>query len=117
MHKKLYFYFQETKYFGHTPQQKYIMIENRDDYTKLVLNDLDCMAFNNGGNFYAVVTISTFNPPTDQINNIDDFVDLSGVCLICNCFNRNVKQYYRSVDFIDEKEHEQLMALITTVIS
>lgn len=117
MHKKLYFYFQETNYFGHTPHHKFMMVENNQDYARLVLNDPDCIIFNTGGDFYAIVTTSTFKPPTETITSVDMFVNFPGVCLIAKCFNYNVEQYYRSVDFTDEKIYGQLIALIRTVIS
>lgn len=117
MNNKLYFYFKDTNYFGHNPHQKFLMIENNKEYNKFILTDPDCISFDTGGKFYAVVTSSTFIPPTNPITCVDTFIGFVGVCMIVKCSNYNVEQYYRSNIFYNNHMYNQLMTIIRTIIS
>lgn len=116
MNNKLYFYFPVTNYFGHNPQHKFINVENNQDYDKLVTSDPDCIIFRSGGEFYAIVTVRTFVPPIEINDGIESFVNFPGVCMIAKCSNRIIEQYYRSNE-LDETIYNQVIALITIVIS
>jgi hypothetical protein len=106
-----------TNYFGHIPQQKFMMIEKNNDYEKAIAEDPDCSVFKSGGRFFAVVTTSTFMTPLHKITDVNNLVNMNGVMLIVECNNQQLIPYYRSTNFDDNKVYDQIMALITTVIS
>lgn len=115
MNLKLYFYFEDTHYFGHNPKTKHAMTENNKEYENLIENDPDCKTFKSGEGFFAIVAEKNFTPP-EVIKDIDTFVNFPGVLLVGKCKNRLFEPFYRSNKFTNENDYREIMALVNCSI-
>lgn len=116
MNNKIYFYFPKTGYFGYRPCQKYMHIEKISEREEYIKSDLDCEAFSNGGNFFAIVTNDTVEDKI-EVTNINDLIQLETICVVFECNNYSLHEYYRSILFTNDITYRNVKSLIEVAIS